>query len=99
MDRAVAQRSDYPPLGVEVRLIQRFVGLKGQRILELGCGDGRLTCQFAPLAATMVAVEPDATKIALARQRAASAGINNISFRVGSAERWRVGGEPFDITL
>jgi hypothetical protein len=58
MKRTNEQLSDYPPLGMEVRLIQRFVSLKGRRILELGCGDGRLTREVAPLASTVVAVEP-----------------------------------------
>ena len=99
MKRAVVQLSDYPPPGVEVRLIQRFVELEGRRILELGCGDGRLTREFAPLASAVVAVEPDPAKIALARRTATSEGISNVSFRVGSAERLRVGGAPFDIAL
>lgn len=99
MKGAAAQLSDYPPLGMEVRLIQRFVSLKGRSILELGCGDGRLTRQFAPFASTVVAVEPDPAKIALARRTATSEGIGNISFRVGSAERLRVGGAHFDIAL
>jgi len=84
---------------MEMRLIQRFVELNGRRILELGCGEGRLTRQLAPLASTVVAVEPDPAKIALARRTATSEGIRNVSFRVGSAERLRVGGAPFDIAL
>ena len=99
MKRAMEQLSDYPPPGVEVRLIQRFVELEGRRILELGCGDGRLTREFSPLASAVVAVEPDPAKIALARRTATSEGISNVSFRLGSAERLRIGGAPFDIAL
>ena len=99
MKRAMEQLSDYPPPGVEVRLIQRFVDLEGRRILELGCGDGRLTREFSPLASAVVAVEPDPAKIALARRTATSEGISNVSFRLGSAERLRIGGAPFDIAL
>ncbi len=99
MKRAVEPLSDYPPPGVEVRLIQRFVKLKGRRILELGCGDGRLTRELAPLASAVVAVELDPAKIALARRTATSEGISNVSFRVGSAERLRLGGTPFDVAL
>jgi ubiquinone/menaquinone biosynthesis C-methylase UbiE len=99
MKGAVALHSDYPPVGMEVRYIQRFVSLRGRRILEVGCGDGRLTRQFAALASTVVAVEPDPTKVALARRTATSEGINNISFRAGSAERLRVGSAPFDIAI
>jgi ubiquinone/menaquinone biosynthesis C-methylase UbiE len=84
---------------MEVRLIQRYVDLKGRRILEVGCGDGRLTRQFAHLASSVVAIEPDAARIALARRLAASEGISNVSFRVGSAERVRLSGDPFDVAL
>ena len=91
--------SDYPPPGMEIRVIQRFVDLRGARILELGCGEGRLTRQLAPLASTVVAVEPDKARVAVARRTAASEGIDNVSFCVGSAERLRVDGAPFDMAL
>lgn len=101
--RTVKQRteplSDYPPAGMEVRIFRRFVELKGRRILELGCGDGRLTREIAPLAANVVAVEPDPAKVADARRAAAAEGHANISFRVGQAERIRVRDGPFDIAL
>ncbi len=84
---------------MEVRLIERYVGLKGRRILEIGCGDGRLTRQFAPLASSVVAIEPDSAKIARARRLATSAGISNVSFRVGSAERLRHSGDQFEVAL
>jgi ubiquinone/menaquinone biosynthesis C-methylase UbiE len=94
-----APLSDYPPFGMEVRLIQHFVRLKGRRVLELGCGDGRLTRQLAPLASRVVAVEPDPARIAHARHAASSDGISNVTFRVGSAERLHIGGGPFDVAL
>jgi magnesium-protoporphyrin O-methyltransferase len=99
MTRAVEPLSDYPPSGMEVRLIQLYVDLTGCRMLEIGCGDGRLTRQYAHLASSVVAVEPDPTKVALARRLAASEGISNVSFHVGSAERVRLGGDPFDVAL
>ena len=70
MPKAIELPSDYPPAGVEVRLIQRFVKLEGRRILEIGCGDGRLTRHYAPLASTVVAIEPDPARIREARTAA-----------------------------
>ena len=99
MTRAAAPLSDYPPPGVEVRLIERFGRLRGRRILEIGCGDGRLTRQLAPLASSVVAIEPDSARVALARRMTASEGIDNVSFRVGSAEHLRLGTGPFDVVL
>ena len=102
-DTALALRlrtlSDYPPPGMEVRAIERHIALRGRRILELGCGDGRLTRQLAPVASEIVAIEPDRSKVATARRLAASDGIDNVTFRVGSADRLRVRGRPFDVAL
>ncbi|TAN32868.1 methyltransferase domain-containing protein [bacterium] len=84
---------------MEVRLIERYVALEGRRIVEIGCGDGRLTRQLAPLASSVVAIEPDPAKIARARHLAASEGIRNVSFCIGSAEHRRVGGDAFDVAL
>ena len=99
MTRTAELPSDYPPPGMEVRLIQRFVNIKGRRVLEIGCGDGRLTRQYAPLASSVVAVEPDLAKIRVARRAAAADGVTNVSFRVGAAERLPPSGGPFDIAL
>ncbi len=99
MTRAPARLSDYPPPGMEVHLIERYVRLQDRRILEIGCGDGRLTRQFAHLASSVVAIEPDKTKTAVARRMVAAEGINNVSFRVDSAEHLRVGRDPFDVVL
>lgn len=99
MTKAVELPSDYPPPGMEIRLIQRFVVLRGRRVLEIGCGDGRLTRMYAPLASRVVAIEPDSARIAAARRAAATEGVNNVSFRVGQAERVRLGGDQFDIAL
>jgi ubiquinone/menaquinone biosynthesis C-methylase UbiE len=96
---AVEELSDYPPPGMEVRLIERFVQLKGKRILEVGCGDGRLTIQYAPEAASVVAIDPDPESISAARQAATDAGIRNVSFKVGLAERSRIVGGPFEVAL
>jgi ubiquinone/menaquinone biosynthesis C-methylase UbiE len=99
MAKAAELPSDYPPPGMETRLIRRFASVDGRRVLEIGCGDGRLTRQYAGVAASVVAIEPDAAKIRAARRAAAAEGLTNVVFRVGTAERVRLGGGPFDIAL
>ncbi len=84
---------------MEVRLIERFVRLNGQSILEVGCGDGRLTLQYARRAATVVALDPDPASIAEAGRASTSEGIRNVSFHVGSAERLHARGALFDVAL
>jgi 2-polyprenyl-3-methyl-5-hydroxy-6-metoxy-1,4-benzoquinol methylase len=45
-----------------LRMVPSFSGL---RVLEIGCGDGRVTRLFAPHACSVVAIDPDAELIAL----------------------------------
>jgi protein-L-isoaspartate O-methyltransferase len=99
MARAVELPSDYPPPGMELRLIRRFVDPAGKRVLEIGSGEGRLTREYARLAKEVVAIEQDRAGVTIARREFAADGITNVSFRVGSAERVRLGGGAFDIAL
>jgi ubiquinone/menaquinone biosynthesis C-methylase UbiE len=84
---------------MELRLIRRFVDPADKRILEIGCGDGRLTREYARLARNIVAIDPDHASVAAARRAFATEGIRNVAFRAGTAERVRMGGGAFDIAL
>lgn len=96
---AVLDISAYPPDGMETRLIERFTTLRGRRILEVGCGDGRLTLQYAPAAGQVLAIDPDRASIEEALYQQATLGVRNVAFRVGSIERLPAGGAPFDVAL
>ena len=84
---------------MEIRLIERFTTLKGRRILEVGCGDGRLTMQYAPTARQVLAIDPDRLSIEDALDEQAALRIPNVTFRVGSIERLPARGAPFDVAL
>ncbi len=91
--------SAYPPPGFELRLIERFVSLRRKRILEIGCGDGRLTFQYATKASSILAIDPDGSSIDEAAAERDARGIDNIDFRVGSIEGLPRNGAPFDVAL
>ncbi len=56
------------PEGHEIEALTRLSeGFDGKSILEIGCGSGRLTRLIAPQAAWVVAIDPDAQKVALAQ--------------------------------
>ena len=61
---------DEDPEGNEVAALRAMVpSFAGLRVVEIGCGDGRLTRLFAREAAAVIAVDPDATAVAeLARE-------------------------------
>jgi len=83
---------------MELQLIERFVSLTGREIIEIGCGDGRLTFQYAPRARRVVALDANAAEIERAHAEADRIGAHNIRFQTRSAEG-RLPGAPFDIAL
>jgi 2-polyprenyl-3-methyl-5-hydroxy-6-metoxy-1,4-benzoquinol methylase len=88
----------YPRPGMELRVIERFVSLSGREIIEIGCGDGRLTFQYAARARRIVALDPNAAEIGRARAKAERVGARNIRFLARPAEG-RLPGAPFDVAL
>jgi SAM-dependent methyltransferase len=48
---------------------------------DLGCGSGMLTCEIAPLAGKVIAIDGAEGMIAIARQNIAQRGFSNVSFR------------------
>jgi ubiquinone/menaquinone biosynthesis C-methylase UbiE len=55
------------PEGVEIEQLQRLGRLDGQRVLEIGSGDGRLTWRYAATAALVAGVDPDPERLVAAR--------------------------------
>ena len=66
-----------PALGVGV--LARLAPKPGERILDLGCGDGTLTVQIAGHGATVVGVDSSPAMIAAARARGLDARLMDIS--------------------
>lgn len=63
----MAIRSD--PEGAEILALDGLMpDFGGRRVLEVGCGDGRLTRRYAERAASVLAIDPDAAAIAALRQ-------------------------------
>ena len=88
-----------PGNDIELRRLAAGPYLRGCDVLELGAGDGRLTWLIAPLARSVVAIDPDRAAIAKARREAAEHGAVNVTFRVGAAQAPRVGAARFDTAL
>jgi ubiquinone/menaquinone biosynthesis C-methylase UbiE len=77
-----------------------FPRWRGQRVLEIGCGIGTDTINFARNGAQVTAVDVSEQSLALARKRAEIFGLNNkIRFCHGDAERLSafVPVEPYDL--
>jgi 2-polyprenyl-6-hydroxyphenyl methylase/3-demethylubiquinone-9 3-methyltransferase len=82
--------------GEESRRIDDLVPLHGARVLDVGCGEGRLTAFAAARAASVYAFDPDAERVEKAR---AAADAERVTFAVHGAEALDVERESFDIAL
>lgn len=58
--------------------------LAGQRVLEIGCGDGRLTWRYADQAAHVIALDPNPDDIALAIDHCPLRLQGRVEFRLGA---------------
>jgi len=61
--------------------IEEFVQLNGRDVLEVGCGDGRLSALLGNKVGSLTAIDPDKEMINLARK-----GIDGADFQIGSGE-------------
>jgi SAM-dependent methyltransferase len=65
--------------------------LAGKRVLDLGCGWGRLALLLAPSCGYVVGLDRDPALINEARERAARAGLVNVEFHEADVEREEYG--------
>jgi SAM-dependent methyltransferase len=67
------------PDGVTVCKLLKVPGLRDREVLEIGCGDGRITAGLVTQVKRMVAVDPDAEALEKARSRIPRAGFQKVS--------------------
>jgi ubiquinone/menaquinone biosynthesis C-methylase UbiE len=91
------QRRD--PAGAEPAAIAAAVDLSGKRVLEVGCGSGRLTSFAAARAADVYAFDPDADRVAQARSSLAREVRDRVRFGTHGAEALDVSRRRFDLAL
>lgn len=68
-------------------------------VLELGCGTGSTALLHAPHVAQMVATDVSSAMIAIGREKATEAGIDNIDFQQASMEDFEAPDGSFDMVL
>lgn len=77
---------------------KKLDGLKGLRMLDIGCGGGILSEPLARLGADMVGADPAEENIEAARAHAEEQGLT-VDYRATTAEALAEAGEAFDVVL
>jgi ubiquinone/menaquinone biosynthesis C-methylase UbiE len=87
------------PEDTETKALHAYADFSGKRVLEIGCGDGRLTWRYAERAASVVAIDPKADDIEIAVEDCPDDLRHKIEFRVARLEDLEIPAEKFDLAL
>jgi 2-polyprenyl-3-methyl-5-hydroxy-6-metoxy-1,4-benzoquinol methylase len=99
---------EYPsPAGVDVDperheidlLLELAPTLRGARVLEVGCGDGRLTWRYADRPSSVLAIDTNPERVAAACSRQSMLDGSPITFRVCPVAALDPGSGPFDVVI
>lgn len=83
----------------EIKFLRKFVDLKDKRVLEIGCGEGRLTWQYAKAARSVAAVDLDHDSLRVAKVDRPSSLENQIVLACANSEYLPFSKEKFDIAI
>jgi ubiquinone/menaquinone biosynthesis C-methylase UbiE len=87
------------PEGAHLAALRRLADFRGRRVLEMGCGDGRLTLGIARDAAHVLAFDPDADAIERARRALPEELAERVTYRVASAKEIELEPQSFDLVV
>lgn len=87
------------PEGIILKSFFDFITFNGKKILEIGCGRGRLTLKFARLAKRVVAIDPDAKDVEKALHKSPKELSPNLSFQIATGEKLPFAAKTFDIVF
>lgn len=83
----------------ETRALLGMVDFSGRRVLEIGCGDGRLTRRYAAQAGQVTAIDPYAQGIEEARANLPATMRAHVRFERRSFEEFAAAAGAFDAAI
>jgi ubiquinone/menaquinone biosynthesis C-methylase UbiE len=87
------------PDGIETEAIRELVVLEGASVVELGCGDGRITFRYAAEAARVLAFDTDEDAIRTADAAVPEELRDRLRFEVAHAAEIELPTSEFDLAL
>lgn len=87
------------PEGTEVRVIHELVDFSGTDVLEVGCGDGRLTWRYAEATSSVLALDPDEEKIERAKDATPVSLRSKVSFVNADIAEVELAPDAYDVAI
>lgn len=83
----------------ETKHLRKFADIAGKRVLEIGCGEGRLTWRYAAASLSTIGLDPDKDAVRVAAYDRPFDLVNRIHFANAQAEHLPFHKETFDIAI
>jgi ubiquinone/menaquinone biosynthesis C-methylase UbiE len=94
---------DRDPEQNEIRALHRLVNFDDQRVIEIGCGNGRLTWRYARTARQVVAIDTDLASLQAGDEAKFADGnrsaFTQLTFMQAQAEALPFSAERFDLAI
>ncbi len=87
------------PEGAETRALHELADFAGADVLEVGCGDGRMTWRYADTTATVLAMDPDGDLIEQAVDSTPGHLRSKVRFVEADVRYFRLPSGGFDIAI
>ena len=87
------------PEEIETGVIHELIDFSETDVLEVGCGDGRMTWRFAGEAASVLAFDPNEAAIAAAKERTPDALKSIVSFQVADISVIALPENAYDVAI
>lgn len=83
----------------ESKYLHTFADFTNKRVIEIGCGEGRMTWQYAKAAQTTIGVDPDKDALRVAEVDRPSGLEHKVLFACAASEYLPFSKETFDIAI
>jgi ubiquinone/menaquinone biosynthesis C-methylase UbiE len=87
------------PEGFEKKILHKYADFANKSVLEIGCGEGRLTWKYADASSSTIGLDPDHNALCVARADTPSSLHEHIHFAQASASYIPFSKEKFDIAI
>ena len=87
------------PEGNETRILHELIDFRDKEVVEVGCGDGRMTWRYAAQARSVLALDPKEERIEKAIASTPDALKPIVTFRVADVVNVNLPEGAFDVAL